>query len=227
VKAVIFDLDGVVAPSEQAQLFAWQSIARTFGLEIPPRLWSEGLGSYSRPNIADRIRQSPRGAESSARELGEWKRSRTAEFLFSHGPNRGLSSWLRELREMRVATAIASNASRLWVFRTLEIIGMSNDFSVVVACEDGLVPKPAPDLYFHALSLLGIAPEDAVAIEDSKAGCAAALTAGLPTIGFRHSLNRKESLLSPAIEISSFCGPSPRDLLENMRVMPDSIPALI
>ena len=46
------------------------------------------------------------------------------------------------------------------------------------------LPKPAPDVYLHAASLLGVAPEHCLVVEDSSTGTRAALAAGMRVIGF-------------------------------------------
>ncbi len=46
------------------------------------------------------------------------------------------------------------------------------------------LPKPAPDVYLHAASLLGVAPERCLVVEDSSTGTRAALAAGMRVIGF-------------------------------------------
>jgi len=57
--------------------------------------------------------------------------------------------------------------------------GLAGLFDAVVAAEDVARGKPDPAGYFHALELLGVSPAEAVAVEDSQAGVAAAKAAGL------------------------------------------------
>ncbi len=74
---------------------------------------------------------------------------------------------------------VASNAPGWYVERALGGAGLVDLFAVVLGEEGAARPKPAPDLYLSACELLGDEREDAVAVEDSPAGAAAARAAGL------------------------------------------------
>ena len=61
--------------------------------------------------------------------------------------------------------------------------GLAAHFEVVVTSEEVAEPKPAPDVYLRAAELLGSPPGEAVALEDSPPGAAAARAAGMYVIG--------------------------------------------
>ena len=78
---------------------------------------------------------------------------------------------------------LASNSSREFVERVLEMAGLGRDrFGVVVTADDVARPKPAPDLYLAACAALGADPARAAALEDSPPGVAAARAAGMYVI---------------------------------------------
>ena len=77
---------------------------------------------------------------------------------------------------------VASNSPRKWVESVLESAGLADRFEVVVTSEDVAEPKPAPDVYLRAAELLGSPASEAVALEDSPPGAAAARAAGMYVI---------------------------------------------
>jgi HAD superfamily hydrolase (TIGR01509 family) len=83
----------------------------------------------------------------------------------------------------RLPTAVASNSPRSLLDQALAVGGFSTLPSVTVAADEVENPKPAPDLYLSACARLGVAPGDALAVEDSATGIRAAAAAGMRTVG--------------------------------------------
>ncbi len=96
-------------------------------------------------------------------------------------PNPGAVELLAELAG-RVPLAIASNSRRHLVDLAVARSGLTGPFDVIVTSDDVERPKPAPDLYLLACQRLGVAPSDAIAVEDSATGVLAAKAAGLTCI---------------------------------------------
>jgi HAD superfamily hydrolase (TIGR01509 family) len=77
------------------------------------------------------------------------------------------------------AVAVVSGSARVEIETVLDSAGLSKAIAAIVGSEDVERGKPAPDGYLRGLELLGLAPGEAVAVEDSEAGVAAAKAAGL------------------------------------------------
>lgn len=106
-----------------------------------------------------------------------------ADGLFDQGVE--ISEGAVELIERlsgRVALALASNTRRPQVETILRSTPFGERLDAIVSGDEG-TPKPAPDLYLLACERLRVAPGDAVALEDSPTGVAAAKAAGLTCIG--------------------------------------------
>jgi HAD superfamily hydrolase (TIGR01509 family) len=86
------------------------------------------------------------------------------------------------LRELGLPLALASNSPRFLVDDALATAGLADAFDAIVTSDDVEHAKPAPDIYLLACSRLGVEPADAVALEDSASGVAAAKAAGLTCI---------------------------------------------
>ncbi|MEY3546968.1 MAG: hypothetical protein RLZZ313_1329, partial [Verrucomicrobiota bacterium] len=70
----------------------------------------------------------------------------------------------------------------------LAMRGLRPHFEKVVSAQDVAKGKPAPDIFLHTATLLGVPPADCVVIEDSAAGVAAARAAGMRVIGITNTL---------------------------------------
>jgi HAD superfamily hydrolase (TIGR01509 family) len=90
---------------------------------------------------------------------------------------------MRELSARGIAVAVASSSPRARLDRTLARAGLERSFAVTVAGDEVAHGKPAPDMFLAAAARLRIAPERCAVIEDSGPGVAAALAAGMRTIG--------------------------------------------
>ena len=98
-------------------------------------------------------------------------------------PQPGAVELLGQLREQgTVRVGLASNSPRQMVDVALAAAGLGNAFEVIVTADDVAQAKPAPDIYLRASSLLGVAPSEALALEDTTPGILAAKAAGLACI---------------------------------------------
>jgi HAD superfamily hydrolase (TIGR01509 family) len=91
----------------------------------------------------------------------------------------GVRDYIAEGRRLGLRLAIASSSPRDYVRGHVERLGLGGVWDAIVCREDAPRAKPAPDLYVRAIEELGVAPGEAVAIEDSPNGIAAAKAAGM------------------------------------------------
>jgi HAD superfamily hydrolase (TIGR01509 family) len=100
----------------------------------------------------------------------------------------------RELKERGVPIAIATGSRRERLDATLRAASLEGLFDATVAQDEVEHAKPAPDLFVRAAELLGVAPEDCVAVEDSPAGVEAALAAGMRVVAVARSPAHRDGL---------------------------------
>jgi HAD superfamily hydrolase (TIGR01509 family) len=107
------------------------------------------------------------------------------EALHGVAPRPGALELIARLSEAGVPLAVASNSEPQFVERVLAGAGLldGGPFATIVTVADIEQPKPEPDIYLEACRRLGVAPADAVALEDSPIGVAAAAAAGMFVIG--------------------------------------------
>lgn len=197
LKAVLWDVDGTLAETERdGHRVAFNLAFEAFGL---PWRWDDALygellhvsGGRERlmQDMDSRPDAPPLAGERDklARALHAKKNSLYAELVAGTGiPLReGVLELMRECRDQGVRQAIATTTSR----SNLEALlrkHMGNRwagwFGAVVCGEDVQRKKPDPEVFVKALQVLGIGPLEAVAIEDSPGGAAAARAADCPVI---------------------------------------------
>lgn len=96
----------------------------------------------------------------------------------------GIPEWIVEARALGLKLGVATNDDTQRATKHLARLGLDRYLDAVVVLEGGLRRKPAPDLYIQALRLLGLAPEAAVAVEDSSHGVEAAHRAGMRAVAY-------------------------------------------
>jgi HAD superfamily hydrolase (TIGR01509 family) len=175
-------MDGVLLDSEAAwtraetRLFA--RYGRTYGAEEKRLLIGGSLEDTA--GHMERLLARPGGSSDLLHELLELA---TEEFAGPVEPMPAALELIAELHDLGRPMAVASNSERRLVDLALAGSGLAVSFGAVVAGDEVPNPKPAPDLYLEACRRLGASPEEAVAVEDSPRGAAAARAAGLFVVG--------------------------------------------
>ena len=179
--AVIFDFDGLLMDTESVMLAAWQYEWRQHGLELDvSTFWVNHGGDVTEDRY---LRLAAAVGPSYDRAASHARRTAHRDELNSQlGLRPGLDAWLRDAHAAGLRLAVASSSPRQWVHRLLAGIGREADFEVFACGDEVSRPKPSPEVYLLALDRLGIAAGQAVAVEDSPHGAAAARAAGLRCI---------------------------------------------
>ena len=105
----------------------------------------------------------------------------------------GVREWRQEARSAGMKLGVASNSSRAWVTGHLERLGLG-DWDCVRCGDDVAAAKPDPELYRSVLDCLGVEAGEAVAVEDSGHGVAAAKAAGLFCVAVPNPMTEEHDL---------------------------------
>jgi HAD superfamily hydrolase (TIGR01509 family) len=182
LKAVIFDLDGVVADSHPIHEAAWKTLLTEQGLDPATLIVDFLYAGHSRRDILHHYLGAL--SEPLIKRLGQRKDElylRAAEKL---APKPGISRVLGELQTAGIVLALATSAGRIRTEETLAKFDVACRFSAVVTSNDVRAAKPAPDIFLLAASRLCVTPEEVVVVEDSVAGVQAAHAAGMKCVGY-------------------------------------------
>jgi len=196
LEALIFDVDGTLADTEEQHRLAFNAAFERFSLDWrwDRELYRELLLTPGgKERLAKYIAGRGAGAGETARLLERIpeihaEKVRIYVAALSAGairPRDGVRELLAEARTAGIRLAIATTTSTPNVSALIETAFGGRDaspFEVVACGEDVARLKPAPDVYELVLRKLGVAPRHAVAFEDSDAGLRAATAAGLWTV---------------------------------------------
>lgn len=175
-------MDGILLDSEaawtRAETRLFGRYGRTYGIEEKRLLIGGSLVETARE--LERLLGRPGGSDDLLHELLELA---AEEFAGPVEPMPGALEVVAELRGARRPMAVASNSQRRLVDLALGGSALAEAFDVVLAGDEVARPKPAPDIYLEACRQLGTPAGEAVAVEDSPRGAAAARAAGLFVIG--------------------------------------------
>jgi beta-phosphoglucomutase len=180
-EAILFDFDGVLVDSEPVHFDCWQEILQPFGLTIDWKTYCEqGIGVSDRAMLAVLCKQSepPFDIELLAAEYPRKKDLFRTKMLAAPSVSRGVIELLDSLADYKLAVVTSSGQNE--VEPILEAAGIRSRFHAAVFGGDVKHLKPAPDPYRLAVERLGVSR--ALVIEDSEAGIASGIAAGLDVL---------------------------------------------
>jgi len=187
-KAVLWDMDGTLIDSEPYWMLSESRLAKQYG-----GTWSEKdalqLIGNDLFHASDILRNQFGIEDMTTREVIDRLTDEVIEQLRTKLPWRpGALELLVELRKAGIKTALVTMSMRTMALTVADQIDFQA-FDVVVAGDDVTNGKPHPEPYLRAAELLGVAPEDCLAFEDSPTGLASAEAAGCHAIGVTNIIN--------------------------------------
>ncbi|MCA3747842.1 MAG: HAD family phosphatase [Rubrobacter sp.] len=193
-RALLFDLDGTLAETDSVHYPAWAGILASYGYEADWDFYQERISGRLNPDIAAELL--PQLSEEERRRIVEAKEEDFRRRVGELEPLPGLPEFVGRARESGCRVALVTNAPRENAVAVLRALGLEGCFDPIVLAEEAGAGKPDPAPYRRALRLLGVAPGEAVAFEDSPSGIRAAVAAGVPTVGVAstHDPSKLEAL---------------------------------
>ncbi|NLF63833.1 MAG: HAD family phosphatase [Chloroflexi bacterium] len=178
MRAVIFDVDGLMVDSEPLSRQAWDEVLRDYDCSMDDLVYHRIVGQRTRDSA--RIVRDAYSLPLTADDLAAAKTARW-EMIWRRGlpPMPGLMALHEELAARGVPWAVATSSPHLYAEAVLQQLGLAPTRGAVAAGDEVPHGKPAPDIYLLAAERLGIAPEQCLALEDSVPGARAAQAAGM------------------------------------------------
>lgn len=179
IKAVIFDLDGLMVDSEPVHFKAYEKALSELGKKLPEHDYAEYYVGISDHDAAqDMVKRY--NLPISADELLVRKAQVFAQLLPGNVvPQKGLFDLLHDLRAHGYKTAVASGAMLPDIKQIIASLNLQDSFDALCSADSVQHGKPAPDLFLLAARTLDVPPQNCLVLEDAPAGVQAAKSAGM------------------------------------------------
>ncbi|MFC2045167.1 HAD family hydrolase [Chloroflexota bacterium] len=191
-KAIIWDMDGVIADTALCHFKAWQEVFQKKGITYPEETFKRYFGQRN----VDIIRKIM-GKETPEDEISAISTEKEDNFLIKIKeqitPFPGVITLIKSLADSKYKMALASSAPQKNIDLITQTLKIDGCFQAVVSSKDVSQGKPSPQAFLLAASKLGVAPKNCIVFEDAIAGVAAAMSAGMHCIAVTNT-NPKGSL---------------------------------
>jgi HAD superfamily hydrolase (TIGR01509 family) len=211
VRAVVFDMDGLLVDTEQAVFAAMQRAADGVGRQMPFETFQRMVGL---PRAASDLIVREHFGEGFDIDL--WAAQIRSHMLESLAAGvalkAGASEILDHLDAAGLPKAIATSSTREAVEASLGPHGIIERFDALITRDVQTHGKPHPEPFLKAATALGVAPADCLALEDSHNGVRSAAGAGMMTV-------MVPDMLDPTDEMRTLCVRIARDLHEVVEML--------
>ena len=182
MKAVIFDMDGVLVDSEPLWRLAEREVFAGVGLELDDADCERTMGMRTDEVIEHWYREAPWDGLSPAEVEDELVARMKVLIAERAAPMAGVEIAMNIARDAGLKLALASSSPPELIDAVLRVLGYESEFAVVRSAVDEEQGKPHPGVFLTTARLLGVEPAECVVIEDSLAGVRSARAAGMRVI---------------------------------------------
>lgn len=202
VKAVIFDMDGVVVNTEPIGYRANQELYQSLNIKVPDEVYGTFIGNSDKMIVQKLKNLYP--ISLTHEELLDEK----YKYYFNAFDNAedlemlpGVKELIIDLYENGVKLILASSASNRKIEKVFTRFGLHQYFDHAISGEDFEESKPNPAIFIEAVHRSGFPKEECIVIEDSTNGIKAAKAAGIYCIGYNsgHTMGQDTSLADMVI----------------------------
>ncbi len=185
IKAIIFDLDGVIVSTDNLHYLAWKQMADDENIYFDERINNRLRGVSRRESLEIILEKADKTyTEEEKKALTDKKNGTYVQLLQSLTPKDILPhvvEVLDILKKRNLPIAIGSSSKNAKII--LKQIGLTARFNAIADGNDITRSKPHPDVFLVAASKLNIEPEYCAVVEDAVAGIQAAKNANMFGIG--------------------------------------------
>ena len=183
IKAVLFDMDGLMVDTESLATEAFIHSAKKQGYDMTKEETLLVLG-FTTKSIYEFWENYFKNSDVSGKQLVDDHYKYIEDILFTTGPRKMpyIEELLKYLKESNYKVAVASSSNMDHIINNMEKTGLKkyiDEFASGAEVENG---KPAPDVFLLVAKRLGVKPEECLVLEDSKAGVIAGSSAGAKVI---------------------------------------------
>lgn len=206
LKAVIFDMDGVIVDTEPIHARAAVMAAANFNIQTTIDFCYDYIGSTDRKLFEDLIAQNDPSIsiDDLLLENNRCKKEIISQEGYPIIP--GVKELIHDLYKHGVKLAIASSSDKHSIQNVVKSLGIQKYFDKLISGAALEHPKPAPDIFLITLKELGVSAEETVIIEDSMNGTKAAFDAHVASIGYINKNSGNQDLSAASVLTESIQG---------------------
>ncbi len=200
IKAILFDLDGVLVDAREIHYNALNNALARFGYVITrdEHLSTfDGLPTKKKLQLLTERKGLP---VSIYNDVWDAKQQETLKILSALEVDQRLSSVLKALRDKGYKLAVCSNSIRESTKVMLLKRGFLEHLEFFLSNQDVVAPKPSPEIYLRAMIQLGVKPKECLIVEDSHIGRQSAIDSGAHLLGVKDSNDLNLENIENAIE---------------------------
>lgn len=194
MKAVIFDMDGVLVDSQPYHFKADIDTMAEYGVIKDQKFYESFAGTLT----ADRMRTLKEmfGLDVPVEEMTIKRENMILDIMGKEDikPVSGIPEFLRSIEEKGLTTAVASSSDYKLINLILDRLKIAKYFDSVTSGSDVKRGKPSPDVFLLAAERIGIEPAECLVVEDSENGVKAAKAAGMKALGYINPTSGKQDL---------------------------------
>ncbi|MBD3922951.1 HAD family phosphatase [Paenibacillus sp. PR3] len=193
MKAVIFDMDGVIIDSHSAAYELLHDAASSFGCQLTIeeiKSWGSLSSRQFWHIVKDRFNLSVPMDEL----LSSYKVDKEIEMYKQIGMITGALDLLQMLKRNKIKIALATSASKKRMDAVLDMFRIRAYFDACICDDDVKHSKPDPEIFLAAANQLAVEPRCCIVIEDSNNGLNAAKSAAMRCIGFKGLSHVRENM---------------------------------
>jgi HAD superfamily hydrolase (TIGR01509 family) len=202
LRALVFDFDGLILDTEGPEFVTVGEVWADHGVELTLERWQEVVGTSDHPHWTDML-EAELGRPVDREQVVPPRLERHHALIAEEETLPGVADLLVAAEARGLGLGVASSSSEEWVDGHLRRLGLRDHFGSL-ACRDRVAQtKPAPDLYLLVVDDLGVAPGEAVALEDSRHGTVAARDAGLRCVAVPNPITRGQDFSAADLVVDS------------------------
>lgn len=193
IKAVIFDMDGVIIDSEPIYFRIISEMLREMDIKITHDELSKFVG---RSDLWETFKKNY-DLDIDVSEISTEEQKRFISYLNTHfdeGPIDGVSELIKKLDKEDYPLVLASSSKMENINTVLTKLGLIDYFSLRISGADLETSKPHPEIFLKAAEMARSVPEKCLVIEDSENGVKAAKAAGMKCIGYQNPNSGNQDL---------------------------------
>jgi len=182
LKAVIFDMDGLMFDTEKIAKDGWKKVGEKLGFEVTDEML-EAVTGLDVENTR-KVFLKYLGNDFDYYTARKMRLEYSLNYMAEHGVpiKKGLPELLNFLEENKIKRAVATSTAKVRAVQNLKSANVFDDFDAIICGDMVERGKPEPDIFLKAAELLSCKPSECIVLEDSPNGILAAYRGGFKAI---------------------------------------------